>query len=68
MGGRCAVFVRSSSDKSHTERTDDGDTNMAATDDDVIAKIFGKMDVDKSGLICQAEMSAAFVVFDRDGR
>jgi len=38
-----------------------------ATDDDVIAKIFGKMDTDNSGSICEAELSAAFVGFDRDG-
>jgi len=38
-----------------------------ATDDDVIAKIFGKMDVDNSGSICEAELSAAFLGFDRDG-
>jgi len=48
-----------------TDRTNE-DSVMAA-DDDVIAKIFGKMDVDNSGSICQAEMSAAFVVLDRDG-
>jgi len=40
--------------------------NMA-TVDDVIGKIFGKMDIDNSGSICQDEMSATFVVFDRDG-
>ena len=38
-----------------------------ATDDDVIAKIFGKIDVDNSGSVCEAEMSAAFLGFDRDG-
>jgi len=38
-----------------------------ATDDDVIAKIFGEMDVDKSGSICEAELSAAFLGFDRHG-
>jgi len=49
-----------------TERTNERRHKMA-TNDDVIAKIFGKMDTDNSGSICQAEMSAAFVVFDRDG-
>jgi len=39
-----------------------------ATDDDVIAKIFGKMDADNDGSICEAELSAAFVRFDRDGK
>jgi len=38
-----------------------------ATNDDVIAKIFGRIDVDNSGSICEAELSAAFLGFDRDG-
>jgi len=42
------------------------DANMA-TDDAVIAKIFGKIDTDNNGSICEAELSAAFVGFDRDG-
>jgi len=44
-----------------------GDGANMATDDAVIAKIFGKMDSDNSGAICEAELSAAFVGFDRDG-
>jgi hypothetical protein len=34
---------------------------------DVIAKIFGKIDADNSGSICESEMSSAFKDFDRDG-
>ena len=49
-----------------TERRTTRNANMA-TDDAVIAKIFGKIDTDNNGSICEAELSAAFVGFDRDG-
>lgn len=38
-----------------------------ATNDAVIANIFSRIDTDNDGSICEAELSAAFVGFDRDG-
>lgn len=34
---------------------------------DVIDKIFNKMDADRSGSICESELSSAFKDFDQDG-